>query len=212
MTRHLGAALLLLALASCGGKVPPTRHYTLEIPLSNPARAANSFPVTVAVVRFQAPRPLQQDRVVFRPAPNQVDFYDYHRWADSPPDLVTNNLVRHLKESGMFRSVVTTAGAPADYFLRGTVESLEEVDSGESVSARVALSAELIDARTRQIVWSGRGSHEAPVQERSVEGIVRVLNEGLRHSIEQLSGGLASFFQRGAAAPGGAGVPPNGLS
>ncbi len=200
--RFAGAAVLLwlfcaLALAGCGGKIPPTHHYTLEPAMAAPPAAATSYPLNLTVMRFTAARALEQDRLVFRPAPHKVEFYEYHRWADAPPDMVTKHVVSQLRSSGLFRSVSTTlAGGNADYILRGNIDSLEEVDASDAVSARVALSVELVDARTRQVVWTGRGSHETSVGERSVDGIVRALNDSLKQSIEQLTRGLATWLQQ----------------
>ncbi len=198
--RHLILVpLLLLSLAACGGKIPPTHHYSLDASLSAPAlsQATTTYPVSIAVARFQASRALSQDRLVFREPPNKLDFYEYHRWVDAPPDMVTRNLIKQLLSSGLFRSVTSNqGGAPADYILRGTLENLEEVDSGESVTGRVALAAELLDAKTRAVVWTGRGSHEASVGQRSVEGIVAALNDGVRQSIDQIARGLAAYFQQ----------------
>ena len=187
--------LLLLGLAGCSGKVPKTYHYSLESSLPAPP-AVSTYPVVLAVSRFQAPRALSQDRLVFRPEPNKVDFYEYHRWVEAPPDMVTRNIIKQLQNAGMFRSVTQSQGGPqVEYILRGNIESLEEVDSADNVVGRVVLNAELVDAKTRAIVWTGRGAHEAAVEQRSVDSIVRVLNEGVRQSIEHLLRGLAAYFQ-----------------
>ncbi len=188
--------VLLLSLAGCGGKLPQTHFYTLETSLPAPPPAA-TLPVDIAVARFRAPQALTQDRVVYRPAPHHMDFYEYHRWVDSPPDLVTQNLIAHLKRAGIFRSVTGIQGAAsADYLLRGRIEHLEEVDADSSVSARVALSAELVDSKTRGVVWAGRGAHEVAVPDRSVEGVVRGMNEALRESLDQITRGLTTHFQQ----------------
>ena len=189
------AALLLLSLTGCG-KVPKSHYYTLESSLPLPPPAV-TVPVEISVARFRASQALSQDRLMYRPSPYRVDFYEYHRWADAPPDLVTQNLILHLRRSGMFRAVTSMRdGVSADYLLRGRIERLEEVDSAEGVSARVALSVELVDMKTRARVWTGQGSHETPVNERSVEGVARALNEGLRESLDQILRGLATHFQQ----------------
>ena len=187
------ATFLLLSLVGCG-KVPPSHYYTLESSLPVPPPAATTG-VEIAVTRFRASQALSQDRLMYRPSPHRVDFYEYHRWVDTPPDLVTQNLISHLRRSGMFRAVTGTRGASrADYLLRGRVEHLEEVDSAGSVTARVGLRVELVEVKTRARVWTGQGAHEAQVTERSVEGVVRAMNESLRESLDQIVRGLATHF------------------
>ena len=189
------AAFLLLSLVGCG-KVPPSHYYTLESSLPAPPPATTTG-VEIAVTRFRASQGLSQDRLMYRPSPHRVDFYEYHRWVDTPPDLVTQNLISHLRRSGMFRAVTDTRGASrADYVLRGRIEHLEEVDSAGSVSARVGLHVELVEVKTRARVWTGQGSHEAQVSERSVEGVVRAMNESLRESLGQIVRGLATHFEQ----------------
>jgi ABC-type uncharacterized transport system auxiliary subunit len=191
------AALLLAAFsAGCGGAIPATRYYALDAGLpAAPPPASAKFPLEVAVARFRTPQMLAQDRVVFRPSPVQVDYYNYHRWSGFPADLVTEAFIGHLRRSGLFKSVSSIqSGAKADILMRGQILSLEEVNSGDGVAARVALTLEALDNKTRAVVWSGRASHENAVAERTVEGVVRELNDGVRKCFEQLSQDLAQRF------------------
>ena len=188
----LAAGLLLVA--GCG-KIPPTHYYALDAGLPA-APASTSLPFDVAVARFHTPQLLAQDRVVYRTSPQRVDYYNYHRWSGAPADLVTDLFLTRLRRAGLFRSVSSLQGGPkADYLLRGTIEYLEEANSAEGVSARVALTMEAQDMKTREVVWSGKGSYEKPVSDRTVEGVVRELNEGVHQSLEQITRGLAAHFQ-----------------
>jgi len=197
MSRSLLVVLLALALLpACGGKLPQTRYYTIESGLPALPQHSGSLPFDVAVARFRTSQVLAQDRIVYRPAPHQVDYYQYHRWADPPADLLTHALLEHLRRASLFRSVSTMQSAPkADYVLRGRIEHLEEVNTSDSVSARVYLTLEALDAKTHAVVWSGKGSSESQVPDRSVEGVVQQINEGVRQSLEELTRGLTAFFQ-----------------
>jgi len=198
--RRDGAAFLACAgvlagalfLSGCAVKVPQNHYYTLRADLPAPPPPASSLPVSLAVARFTAAsRALAQERLVYRTAPHRVDFYEYHRWTDPPPDLVTRILIDRLTASGLFRSVTRVqTGEASDFILGGRVESLEEIDSGQDVSVRVAITAELTDAKARAIVWTARGVKEAPVRDRSVDGVVQALNEALADSLEQITRSL----------------------
>jgi ABC-type uncharacterized transport system auxiliary subunit len=179
-------------LGGCTAKVPKNHYYTLRAELPAPPPPASPLPVSLAVARFTAAsRALGQERLVYRTAPHRVDFYEYHRWTDAPPDLVARVLIDRLAASGLFRSVTRVqTGSASDFILGGRVESLEEIDSGQDVSARVAITAELTDAKTGAIVWTGRGAKEAPVRDRSVDGVVQALNEALADSLEQITRSL----------------------
>ncbi len=195
--RSLAFVLSLCLLAGCG-KIPTTQYYSIGNGLP-PAPAAGARPLTfdVAVARFKAPQSLAQDRLLYRPAPNQVDYYAYHRWSGYPADQVTAAFIVRLRNAGLFRTVTSMDGAPkADYILRGGVENLEEVNSGTDVSANVVLSMEVVDTKTHTVVWSGMRKVERPVAERSVPGVVRELNEGVRQCLDELIQGTAGYFKR----------------
>ncbi len=197
MQRFLPVVLLALALLpACGGKLPQTRYYTIETGLPALPQQSGALPFDVAVARFRASQILAQDRIVYRPAPHQVDYYQYHRWADAPPDLLTHALLQQLRRAGLFRSVSTMQSAPkADYVLRGRIDHLEEVNNSDSVTVRVYLALEALDTKTHAVVWTGKGSYENQVTDRSVEGVVQQLNEGVRQSLDELTRGLTAFFQ-----------------
>src|ERR1035438_833140 len=142
-------AAFVAALAGCG-KVPVTHFYSLEPPAESPS--GKMLPYDVAVFRFRTAYRLSQDRLVFMPAPYQVDYYNYHRWAGYPADLVTGALITTLKHAGLFRSVSEIrTGITPDYLLKGEIENLEEVDTPGVATARVAISLEALDAKTRAV-------------------------------------------------------------
>jgi uncharacterized lipoprotein YmbA len=99
--------LLLLAVALSGlsgcGKVPATHFYTLEPPAVS--SAGKTLPYDVSVARFRAAYRLSQDRLVYMASAYHVDYYNYHRWAGIPADLVTQGMITSLKRAGVFRSV-----------------------------------------------------------------------------------------------------------
>src|SRR3974390_2889079 len=100
--RMCGCAATLL-LAGCGGEIRYPKYYMLAIPPA-PARAASGvhFSGTVAVRRFDSAPYLRQGRIVYREAPEQIGFYDYHRWADDPAETVTAAMMDALRAARLF--------------------------------------------------------------------------------------------------------------
>jgi ABC-type uncharacterized transport system auxiliary subunit len=190
-------ALLLLfvtALLAAGcAKVPTTHFYTLEAPPV--AAAAKTLPYDVEVSRFRAAFRLAQDRLVFMPSPYHVDYYNYHRWAGFPADLMTSALISSLKHAAIFRSVSDMhSGGKPDYILRGEIENLEEQDNGSTVTARVSLTLEAYEVQTHKVIWSGAADHEKQVTAGSVDDVARELNAGVRACLEKLTRDLAAGF------------------
>ena len=85
-----GAWIYALLMAGCGGKILYPHYYTLEIPPAPKAtETAPRQPATVAVRRFEMPAYLRQGRIVYRQAPAEIGFCEYHRWASDPGAMVT---------------------------------------------------------------------------------------------------------------------------
>src|SRR6266853_3332757 len=74
----------LVILAGCGGKVRYPNYYTLNLPAPPDPPAAENVHATVAIREFRAPAYLKQGAIVYKPSPEQIGFYAYHRWAINP--------------------------------------------------------------------------------------------------------------------------------
>ena len=92
---------------------------------------------SIAVREFQSPVYLRQGPIVYRTTPEEIGFYEYHRWAADPRMLVTTAVIDHLRASGQFSMVSAYNGRPeVDYVLSGRLEKLEEVDYEGGVRVR----------------------------------------------------------------------------
>jgi ABC-type uncharacterized transport system auxiliary subunit len=182
----------LLVLGACA-KIRYPDYYALN--LRNPvSRDSRPISASVAVREFRAPRYLTQGPIVYRPEPEQVAFYDYHRWAEDPRRTVTAEFVRELGQ--VFESAGLYDGhAGADFLLTGSLDRLEEVDSGGSVSVDVEILAKLQNAKTGKVVWSGTSSKTSRVEQRSVSGIVAEMS----HDLMAAAGDLVSSIRKQAS-------------
>jgi len=164
----LAAAWIFVA---CSG-MPRVHYYTLEIPHVSPAKSPEvSFHLTVQ--RFHADHVLRDDRILYRERPNELGFYEYHRWTGPPADLVTSYFIHRLKDSGAYARVSSYKDEPRpDFILQGRIHRFEEMDRGKEVFASVALELELSDASTRQPVWRGEEECIRPVAGKDVSELV----------------------------------------
>ena len=100
----LGFMLALLpALVGCS-KVRYPAYYTLNLP-PPPDPPAQEKQVSIAVREFQAPAYLRQGPIVYRSTPEEIGFYEYHRWAADPRKTVTSAVIEDLRASGQFSTV-----------------------------------------------------------------------------------------------------------
>jgi ABC-type uncharacterized transport system auxiliary subunit len=147
----------------------------------------------ITIERFRADQVLMDDRILYREDPNEVNFYEYHRWASAPVDLATNYFLRRLKDSGTYARVSAYYdGAHADFTLQGRLHHFEEVDRGKEVFASVALELELLDAGTRALVWRGEAECMHPVAARDMAGVVR----GIYDCLDEVASKLLASMQQ----------------
>jgi ABC-type uncharacterized transport system auxiliary subunit len=193
------AALLLAMLTACGGKVPPTNYYVLELPAPE-AKPPDALPYTAVVMPFRASEMLLQDRIVYRESPSQVGFYEYHRWAEDPRTTILRSLLNQLRAKGSFDRVVPFEGRTnVDYVVRGRLEQLEEVDYGGGVSVQVKISAQLIDASTNRPVWTDTAEATGPVSTSEVRAVVEQMSSAMRTAVGRLVEGINTHLRSSAA-------------
>src|ERR1700757_477838 len=129
LTTALGLMVTLLPALSGCGRVRSPAYYTLNLPAPPDPPAAENVRTSIAVREFQSPGYLRQGPIVYRRTPEEIGFYEYHRWAADPRMLVTSAVVDHLRASGRFSAVSLYNGRlDNEYVLTGRLEKLEEVD------------------------------------------------------------------------------------
>ncbi|MGA8658478.1 MAG: ABC-type transport auxiliary lipoprotein family protein [Chthoniobacterales bacterium] len=177
---------LLPALVGCG-RVRYPAYYTLNLPAPPDPPAPDNVRTSIAVREFQSPNYLRQGPIVFRTTPEEIGFYEYHRWAADPRALVTGAVIDHLRGSGQYSMVSTYNGRPDnDYIFSGKLEKLEEVDSQAGVKVEVAMSAQITRVKTGATVWSNAVSEVGTVSQRSVPGVVSEMNRTVEIAINEL--------------------------
>ncbi len=186
LSMALGLMLALLpALAGCG-KVRYPAYYTLNLPAA-PDPPAQEKQTSIAVREFQSPGYLRQGPIVYRSTPEEIGFYEYHRWAADPRKTVTSNVIEDLRASGQFSSVSMYDGRrDIEYIFSGKLEKLEEVDYDGGVKVEVALSAQITKVSTGATVWSNNVFEAGNVSQRTVPGVVAQMNRTMELAINKL--------------------------
>ena len=180
--------LAVVVMASCAGKVHYPDYYMLAIapPDDLPSNGSHKLSA-VAVQRFETPAYLRQGRIVYRQTPEQVGFYDYHRWASDPGQVVTGAVMDCVRSAGVFSFVEAYDGQEqAENLLSGRLERLDEVDYKNGTQVEVKLSAQLVNRKTGATVWTGDTTTAANVSQREVSSVVRAMDQATKEGVEQL--------------------------
>ena len=191
MKKLLNALALMLAMAAilsgCGGRLRYPSYYTLNLPAPPDPPASENVQISLAVREFQCPGYLRQGPIVYRSTPEQIGFYEYHRWAADPRTLVTGAIVDHLRASGQYSTVSMYNGhADVDFIFSGKLEKMEELDYESGVHVEVAMSGQITRMDTGATVWTNSVSEVGRVSQRNVPGVVSEMNRTMEAAIGKL--------------------------
>jgi ABC-type uncharacterized transport system auxiliary subunit len=104
-----------------------------------------------------------------------------------PRQAITQYLEDGLRARSLFQSVTFhERGSETAYVLSGKIERFEEVDQGREVRVVCTISAQLLDTRTKSIVWSRAESDTALVEKRDVAGVVSSLSSAAKTTVDRL--------------------------
>ncbi len=187
--------LLLLLIPACTPGRSPGRafeNYTLEYtaPVFNNLPQLNEF---VRVERFSAAQAFNSTAMLYRSGPSVLNAYAYHRWKATPPDIVTDLILRDLKRGGLFKAVFSEYDeADARFALQGRVEEFLEIEEKGSRKACLALDITLLDRSQRDsakaVVFQKGYRALEPLEAASPGSFAR----GMGRAMEQLSRQMVS--------------------
>jgi ABC-type uncharacterized transport system auxiliary subunit len=179
-------------LSGCMGKIKYPAYYRLNLAPPVDPTPKTDAPASIAVREFRAPAYLREGPIVYLTSPEEISFYEYHRWAVDPRQTITGAIVEYLRASGNFKLVKIYDGRDdVDYVLSGRLEKLNEVDYQGGVQVEVALSAQVTNLHSGNTVWVNAAAEKAKVEGRNVSSVVAQMSNLTDRSIEELLKSLA---------------------
>lgn len=189
------SALLFLSftllLGACINLKQPNRKiefYTLEYspPQMNGLRPT---PQVITVKRFGVAAMYNTNRMIYRDKSFKRDAYAYYKWWANPGDLVTHFLIRDMKESGLFKAVLSrTSIFPSTYRVEGKVEEFFEWDKKQFweaiLTVSIAFVAEEEPDISKRIIFQKTYRAKKPSKQRNP----RALAEAMSHAMSDISG------------------------
>jgi ABC-type uncharacterized transport system auxiliary subunit len=185
-------SLFALILGGCGHP-KPIRYYTIQSAAA-PALSTNAQSVSLVVGTISGPEIFRGSPIAYRVGTNEIGTYQYSQWVDPPVVMVQSSLIRVLRASGNYQSVVGLGSAVDGQFLvRGRLYDFEEVDGG-GITGLVSMEFELYDRKSGKIVWSHFYSQSEPVQGKEISAIVTALDVNLDRGLKETAAGLNQYF------------------
>jgi len=128
----------------------------------------------------------------------------------NPREAITQYVVEGLRAESLFKSVaIHERGPETAYVLSGNIDRLEEVDQGRDVRVVCAISAQLLDSRTRSVVWSHTASETVQVEKRDVRGVVSSLSAAARTAADRLVKSMTEELPAATARDFAPSIPPH---
>ena len=192
--------LAILTTAGCGAVRYP-KNYVLNFPPPPPSLSApRDMRGALAIQQFQCPEYLCEGRIVYRSSPEEVEFYEFHRWAMNPRDMITQSIADRIRSQALFNNVAFKGtGIEPAYVLKGNIERLEEMDQGRDVRVVCTISAQLVDTQTKSIIWTHTESQTIAVEDRNVAGLVSSLSTAAAMAVDNLVRSLAETLPSATA-------------
>lgn len=205
------AAIVLSAVAGCGGSIPATHYYQLAAPTAPAPRATGGS--VLAIESLASEGAYDDERIVYRVDPVRLDYYQYHRWSTAPGSMVGGYLQQALARSGLFRSVVRDTTTETAAVLSGRVIAIEEVDESQTRwTGHIALELTLADPRTGEILWSQAYDQREPLAARTPAGLAHALGIAMQRIAGEAAPAIAAFADRQARLHGQASPPIGALA
>ena len=178
-------SLLALPLFLTGCGKPPVTVYKhlLEYPSPVLPRLPQ-VPEGLKVELFSVAQAFNSQAMIYRPSSNQSEAYRYNRWRVNPGQMVTDFLLRDLRQSRVFAAVFGyDRTANPRFLLEGAVEEFQEVDFGDSWSAVLAVNITLLDTTKEEIpqrvLFQKNYRTEEPIMDRTPQGLAAAMSRAM---------------------------------
>ena len=140
--------------------------------------------------------------MVFRPEPYKLDTYASNRWMVNPGDMVSDYLLRDLRNSGLFKAAFSYRNLEhARYVLEGSVDDFLEIDVADKRTAALTISITLLDlshsGATNRLLFQKQYQTSEPLPERTPTGLAQAMSSGM----EKLSSMIIRDIHQAVSTP-----------
>ncbi|MBM4287925.1 MAG: hypothetical protein FJ135_07210 [Deltaproteobacteria bacterium] len=202
--RYQTTAVLLiitmaLLLAGCGKPPTVTNRYLLEYPA--PAIAGQTpLQESIRVELFSAAQSINSTAMIYFPRPYETSSYVYNRWMVSPSHMVTDFLLRDLRNSGLFKGVFGHQQSGLGRFkVEGAVQQFAEINDPDGWKAVLALTVTLLDLSrdevTQRVIWQKNYHQEEYMPEQTAFGLAQGMSQAMARVSHQV---ISDLYQAAA--------------
>jgi ABC-type uncharacterized transport system auxiliary subunit len=198
MKRLLYLLAAFIIITGCGGK---STYVVQQYLLDYSPPALTGLAKTNEVLRlepFSTAQAFTGTAMFYRPSPFELSSYSRERWRVIPGDMVTDFLLRDLRNAGMFTAVLAYEDpGEGRYVVTGTVAEFLEVDGRDGPRARLSVDVTFLDTTQREITKRVVFQRTYTVEEAMKDKSARALAESMSGAMKKFSVELTVDIHRG---------------
>jgi ABC-type uncharacterized transport system auxiliary subunit len=185
--------LLMILTSGCsfGSKTTySVNQYTLEYP-SPILKEIVQIKELIKVERFSVANAFDTSAIVYRNGPNLRNIDPYNRWRTKPGDMVTDFLVRDLRNSGLFQAVFSyNQNEETRYLLEGQVNEFLESKEKDGFKAVLSLDVTFQDLSkkegTERIVFQRSYGYTEPLERETYGNLAQAMSKAMERFSRQM--------------------------
>jgi len=184
--KAVSAFLLALGVAACSAPGPrePDRYFLLDAGPAREAKAREGAPVAVAATTASGFYDTQD--IAYSRAPGTRAYYQFNRWTDRPQRAIHAQLASRLEADG----------AKGALRLNTHLEEIYHDASQEPGTARITVTAELVEAASRAVLARRTFTRSAPAASYDAPGAVSGFNQALAALLGDIEGWVDAESRR----------------
>ena len=186
----MGLAVFLSACLDLKQPRNKIEYYSLEY---DPPRRGNHQPVShVIKVELFSVSPIYNTRkIIYRDDAYKRAAYDYHKWQANPAEFVTYFLARDMRQSGLFKAVVTrNYRFPHTYMLGGSVDEFLESDMQAGCQADLSLNIVLMSENetdvSKKIIFQKSYHIRKPCRQKKPRALAEAMSKAMAEASTQI--------------------------
>lgn len=184
--------VLFASLSSCFSPVKiSSKAYVIK---AIPAVAIHrTRPVTILVMTPDSTPAYNTTQMSYSVKPYQISYYAVNRWAETPPQMLQELIVKTLQKTNYFHAVVTPPFvAQYDYTLMTYIVRLDQNYTVTPPMTEFAVDTQITRASTGRVIASKQFLIREPIWQCTPYGNVLATNR----ATERLLRGIAAFSMR----------------
>jgi cholesterol transport system auxiliary component len=192
--------LLIVGMSGCGKPPTVTNKFILDYPSPVSGRRP-ALDESIKVELFAAAQSVSSNAMVYLPRPLETSSYVYNKWQVDPSHMVTDFLLRDLRQSNLFKGVFGYQQSGIGRFkVEGAVQQFAEVDDPDGWKAVLALSVTMLDLNepevTRRVIFQKNYRQAELMPEQTPSGLA----QGMSRAMEVVSAQIINDLYKAAAA------------